>query len=409
MKDFDWKDLIQRGKLVPFFQPILSVELKTVFGYEVLGRLEIEKNLLSLGNFFSNPAISLLQKKEVDRIIKLEALKQFSKQAPKNTKLFLNLSPRLMKEFSESSEDELLFLVHALRELQIPTERIIIEITEEPFESGIESLKIILEEYKKKGFSYAIDDVGSNSSNLDRIGTLEPDIIKIDMRLLKNAVRNRNYYEINLNLSQLAQSLGIPLLYEGIETQDELNQCLNFGAAYLQGFFFQRPEPFLSECSHFTQKITQHISHALEYKKQKISQLISWEQKIEAFLDRFDVENHIHENGQIIEYETIFSMDSCIKRLYVTDQFGNQLSPNYTKTHSFEIQIENDAIGKNWSFRPYFSNHIYESIKYQNQWVMSPIYKDLVNKILIRTISRNLKNGNILFIDVIYDKDDFLK
>ncbi|MCX8000607.1 MAG: EAL domain-containing protein, partial [Leptospiraceae bacterium] len=370
----------------------------------VLGRLQIGDKILSLGGFFADPSISRLFKKEIDRVLRKKAIQLFASQAPHNTKLFLNFSPRLLQDYTESSEDELLFLLQIMREFRLNPERIIIEITEDSFEGRIESLQSIIEEYKKRGFSFAIDDVGSNASNLDRIGTLEPDIIKIDMQLLKKSVVNRSYYEINLNLSQLAQSLGISLLYEGIETQSELNKCLNFGASLLQGFFFQEPQSFFYDCGQFTPKITKHISEALEYKKKSIENLIQWEQKIEALLDSFNIEDHLKENGQIVEYESIFTMDSRIKRLYVTDQYGNQLSPNYTKT-AYYVRVDSDAIGKNWSWRPYFSNHIYESVKYNNQWVISPIYKDILNKILMRTLSRNLSNGNILFIDVIYEEE----
>ncbi|MCX7997829.1 MAG: EAL domain-containing protein, partial [Leptospiraceae bacterium] len=366
MQSLSWENRIQKGNLLPFFQPILSVESKSIYGYEVLGRLQIEGEVLSLGGFFMNPSISQMLKRETDRALRQKAIQLFSNLAPQNTKLFLNISPRLLLDYSESYEDELLFLLQTLKEFQLPPERIILEITEDSFEGGVESLRTILEEYKTRGFSYAIDDVGSNASNLDRIGTLEPDIIKIDMQLLKKSVVNRSYYEINLNLSQLAQSLGISLLYEGIETQEELSKCLNFGASLLQGFFFQEPQSFFHDCSQFTLKITKHISEALKYKKQKIENLIQWEQKIEALLDSFNVENHLKEDGQLVDYESIFVMDSNIKRLYVTDQYGNQISPNYTRTSLKQIQVDSEAIGKNWSWRPYFSNHIYESVKGRN-------------------------------------------
>lgn len=404
MQNENWKDLIKLGRVTAFFQPILSVASKTIFGYEVLGRLEIEGSFLSLGNFFINPKISFSEKQEIDRFIRKKAIELFAKQAPGNTKLFLNISPKNMINYSDSTQDELSFLLQALEEFHVDPQSIIIEITEEPLEAGIESLKSVIEEYKKRGFMFAIDDVGSNSSNLDRIGTLEPDIIKIDMRLLKRSAISRNYYEINLNLSQLAQGLGVFLLYEGIETQEELNISLNFGAAYLQGFFFQEAKPFFHECSEFSKKMSYYISQAVQSKREKIRKKIQWEEYIESLLDQFNIEEHLEIDGQITDYPVIFKIDPCIKRLYITDMEGNQLSPNYTVFEGGGISIETEAIGKNWSWRPYFSHHIYESIKNQNSWVISPIYKDLIDKRLTRTLSKNTNKNHILFIDVIYEE-----
>lgn len=405
MQEWNWVNLLKQGRVVAFFQPIFSVSSKTIYGYEVLGRLAIENNkYLSLGKFFTDNRISHSQRRELDREIQRKALEFFARHAPKNTKLFLNFSPNRMLEYAESSQDELLFLLQSLREFGVSPERIIIEITEEPFEGSLESLKSILEEYKVRGFVFAIDDVGSNSSNLDRIGTLEPEIIKIDMRLLKESTVSRNYYEINLNLSQLAQSLGIYLLYEGIETQEELNISLNFGAAYLQGFFFQEAMPCFYECNEFSEKINYHVSQAIQSKIENIRKKIQWEKNIESRLDQFNVENHFEPNGYIRDYQTIFQIDPHIKRIYITDMEGNQLSPNYTMTREQKINIETHAIGKNWSWRPYFSHHIYESIKNENSWIISSIYKDLSDGNLTRTLSKNIHKNKIVFIDVIYEE-----
>src|SRR6185369_10518064 len=99
------------------------------------------------------------------------------------------------------------------------------------------------------GCAIAVDDVGAESSNLDRIGSFEPDIIKVDAAMLRRSHHNRSFRQVLKGVSSMAEGLGAALLFEGVETQDDLEQSLEFGARYAQGWYFAKagPEPLLRE------------------------------------------------------------------------------------------------------------------------------------------------------------------
>ncbi|HNL73335.1 MAG TPA: EAL-associated domain-containing protein, partial [Leptospiraceae bacterium] len=58
----------------------------------------------------------------------------------------------------------------------------------------------------------------------------------------------------------------------------------------------------------------------------------------------------------------------------------------------------------NWSWRPYFLNHLYESYRQGNPWVISQPYNDIMENLLLRTFSKTFKDRFILFIDVLYEE-----
>lgn len=405
IKTKDWMNLISSGEILPFFQPILSLEDKSIFGYEALGRLRTkEGKILSLGPFFENGWQDLESKLSIDRELRKKALIYFSKKSPFHKKLFLNISPRLMKRYLDSNGSQVPTTIQFIEELEIPPDRIVIEIIEEHLDVNIETLKPLVELYKKKGFLVAIDDVGSKSSNLDRIGSFHPDIIKVDMQMLHRSMFDRNFSEILYNLSHLAQSLGISLLFEGIEQQDEFNKAFSYGARYVQGFLFTEPSIELAEESKFQAKLEQFLSSFFERKNSEILQKIEWEKRIEKLLDGLSLEKNLSPEGFISNYQDVFKIDPSIRRFYITDLKGNQISPNFVRKSENFIFTDYSARFKNWSWRPYFLNHLYNSIKSPNSWIISQPYHDLSENSLLRTFSKTLDSEKIIFFDIVYEE-----
>jgi EAL domain-containing protein (putative c-di-GMP-specific phosphodiesterase class I) len=401
----DWMSIIQVGEVLPFFQPILSIEDKSIFGYESLGRLRTSQgNIVSLGPFFGGDWPSTKYRTDLDRELRRKALIKFSREAPSGTKLFLNVSPRLMKDYLDRKDSVIPITVQLVEELGIEPSRIVIEITEDPLDAHIEVLKPLIDVYKKKGFLIAIDDIGSKSSNLDRIGSFHPDIIKVDMQMLRRSMVDRNYSEIIYNLSLLAQSLGISLLFEGVETQGELEKAMNFGARYIQGYLFREAVGELLERKEFMRKLDDFISEFFQSKTEKMKQKIEWEERIENLLQEIDLENSLESDGSIRNFPSVFAVDPSIRRFYITDDKGNQISPNFVKKSEHIIFMDHSVRQKNWSWRPYFLNHLYGSIKTNNAWVISQPYLDLLENSLLRTFSKTLRDGRILFIDVLYEE-----
>lgn len=406
----EWREWLARGELTPVFQPILSSESTGIYGYELLGRLATPQGLESLGEFFLTHTFGYDEvfylKKKVDEEIRWIALQKFAKEAPPDTKLFLNISPNVLYHALLNLDTNLPQTIRMVREVGLDPSRIVIEITEERFPQNLELLKPVLNLYRKEGFSIAVDDAGSEASNLDRIGLFHPEIIKVDLQMLRRSTFSRNFKEILLNLSKLGESLGSSLLFEGIESKDELYNALNYGARYIQGYYFAKPD--LDFASRFAYR--SEMQSSLEYfhsrKQKELNSQIEWEtiwkNKLSEIVMGFGEEDGIWEWKE--EFTTTVFGDGDFFRMYITNHMGFQVSPNYVRKEGGEMKPDYSFLGKNWSFRPYFFEHLHKSKTSRDAWTLSHIYHDISESMMLRTFARNLSENLILFIDVVVSR-----
>lgn len=412
----DWRNYIETGNLYPAFQPVVSIESGLVYGYEVLGRIEHTRNIAgkekkvesSLGNFFltypnkSYSSESFLRlKKSVDEEIRRLAIEKFAREAEPQASLFLNISPSSIFSYMEIINKDLPLTIQLTRKHGINPKRIIVEITEERIDGNIEVLKPIIDIYRSEGFRIAVDDVGSESSNLDRIGLFHPDIIKVDLQMIRRSVFSRNFKEILFTLSKLGESLGSSLLFEGIEKEDELYNALNYGSRFLQGYYFSEAKREFIDSTNFKQDLNLSLEKYYRKKTNEILKLNAWESKIQKSLSTLDLKYLSLENQDLIK-EHLINSNISFFRLYITDTKGIQVSPNYVKIDDVVSEIS-EYKGKNWSWRPYFFEHKYKSSQNQIDWVISSVYHDISENTFLKTFSKNLEGGFILFIDVIFD------
>lgn len=412
----DWRNYIETGNLFPAFQPVVSIESGLVYGYEVLGRIEHTRNIAgmekkvesSLGNFFltypnkSYSSESFLRlKKSVDEEIRRLAIEKFAREAEPQASLFLNISPSSIFSYMEIINKDLPLTIQLTRKHGINPERIIVEITEERIDGNIEVLKPIIDIYRSEGFRIAVDDVGSESSNLDRIGLFHPDIIKVDLQMIRRSVFSRNFKEILFTLSKLGESLGSSLLFEGIEKEDELYNALNYGSRFLQGYYFSEAKREFIDPTNFKQDLNLSLDKYYRKKTIEIQKLNAWESKIQKSLSTLDL-NFISLESQNSIKDFLSNANISFFRLYITDSKGIQVSPNYVKTDDIVSEIS-EYKGKNWSWRPYFFEHKYKSSQNYIDWVISSVYHDISENTFLKTFSKNLDGGCILFIDVIFD------
>ncbi|WCL48343.1 EAL domain-containing protein [Leptospira sp. GIMC2001] len=410
----EWKNWLKLGDVYPVFQPVVSTETGEIYGYEVLGRYlpEYDDNREpeSMGPFFlasiknrtdSQEFIQL--KKDIDQKIREKALIEFARNQEKSSSLFLNISPMSMKEYLNSKTMELPFTVQVVRKLGIRPDRIIIEITEERLDENLEQIRPIIDIYRREGFRIAVDDVGSESSNLDRIGLFHPDIIKVDLQMLRRSVFSRNFKEILFTLSRLGESLGSSLLFEGIENEEELNNALNYGSRYLQGFYFAKPIKNFLEPKYFSEQLRLALDNFHEKKTREVFETLSWEDKIQNQLS--DVLKYFanYNNSDRIDSSVMNSIESCVFRLYITDEKGFQISPNYYRSVEGRIEEDHSYIGRNWSWRPFFYEHSYKSVVSKKSWMVSSLYHDISENVMLKTFSKNLNNNFILFVDVVFE------
>ena len=99
----------------------------------------------------------------------------------------------------------------------------------------------ILREYKRQGFLTAIDDFGAGYAGLRLLADFQPDLIKLDMDLVRHVDQQRPRQAIARAVIRMAEQMGIRLVVEGVESAGERDFFLHEGVSLFQGYLFSRP------------------------------------------------------------------------------------------------------------------------------------------------------------------------
>lgn len=123
----------------------------------------------------------------------------------------------------------------------MPLDRIIFEFTENERIIDPAHLIRIMREYRHQGFLTAIDDFGAGYSGLNLLAEIQPDLVKLDMALIRGIDQDPRRRSIVSGMLAIARDLGIELICEGIETAGERDALSDLGVELMQGFLFARP------------------------------------------------------------------------------------------------------------------------------------------------------------------------
>lgn len=126
---------------------------------------------------------------------------------------------------------------------KIPAHLIELELTESIFFKELDRLVTILNYLRKKGFLISIDDFGSGYSSLILLKTLPVDILKIDRDFFRQNQMDKQEKTIILSIITMAKGLGLKVLSEGIETEEQVEFLKNNHCDLAQGFWFYQPMP----------------------------------------------------------------------------------------------------------------------------------------------------------------------
>lgn len=235
----DLRLAVNSGRLELNYQPIVSLVSSKVIGFEVLIRWNHNK----LGPLSPNEFIPIAEK--CGLIIPLgewvleESCLQFSKiqqEFPCCEELFfsINISGQQIceKKFPKTIKD-------ILRKNNISPKCIKIEITETSLLECHELLLSNIREIKRQGIGVSMDDFGTGYSSLSYLCKFDFDLLKIDKSFIQSDKSEK--IEIIHAIIVLAHSLGMDVIAEGIESQEQLNELLSLGCKFGQGFLFSKP------------------------------------------------------------------------------------------------------------------------------------------------------------------------
>lgn len=225
--------LIHENHFKYAFQPIISAKTGEVFAYESLMR----PSLPSLKSPLEVLELATLQNRlrDIEKLTWLNSLDFYAKNQEKfgNAKIFINSIPNQLLDPSE------LDYIDTVYGKIFPN--VVLEVIES--EKGEEEIiKGKRERIQKMGGLIALDDFGSGYSNSLALLTITPDLIKMDMDLIRNIDIDIDKQALVQNTIAYANERDIKIVAEGIETEDELRTVIKLGVDYLQGYFLCKPD-----------------------------------------------------------------------------------------------------------------------------------------------------------------------
>ncbi len=212
------------------FQPIVNLETRSIFGYEALVR-----GLNNESAFFILSQVNNDNRYAFDQSCRVRAI-QLASELNLDGMLSINFLPGAVYNPKACINATL----QACSEYGFPTERLMFEVTETE-EIVDNHLKSIFMEYKRQGFMTAFDDFGAGFSNMNLLANFQPDLIKLDMALIRNIHLDSVRRIIVTAILSICEQLSIKVLAEGVETEGEVNCLRELGVTIFQGYYFAKP------------------------------------------------------------------------------------------------------------------------------------------------------------------------
>jgi len=213
------------------FQPIVDVHARSVFAHEALVRgtdgASAQDVLASVspGNQYA-----------FDQACRVRAL-ECAVEAELPALLSINFLPNAVY----NPEHCLRATIAAAARVGWPLANIIFEVTEHEAISDPAHLLNILRTYRARGFLTAIDDFGAGYAGLNLLADFQPDLLKLDIGLIRGIDRDRVRQRIVHHMTGLCADLGVRVIGEGVESVGESSALLDMGVVLQQGYNFARP------------------------------------------------------------------------------------------------------------------------------------------------------------------------
>ena len=142
--------------------------------------------------------------------------------------------------YDSKLEDRLMGILDANH---LTTKDLMLEITESAYADDAKGLTSVVEKLRQKGFKIEMDDFGSGYSSLNMITTLPIDVLKMDMKFIRNMNRDEKSLKLVELVIEIADFLKVPVVAEGVEDKDQLETLKKMGCEIIQGYYFSKPVP----------------------------------------------------------------------------------------------------------------------------------------------------------------------
>jgi EAL domain-containing protein (putative c-di-GMP-specific phosphodiesterase class I) len=213
------------------FQPIIDVDNQDVYAYEALVRGTQGEGAHTILN-----RVNEHNRYSFDQRCRVKAVKLASR-LKLQTRLSINFMPNAVYE----PENCIRTTLAAAKTYNFDTSKLIFELTENEALTDADHLVSIISAYREMGFQVALDDFGAGYSRMNVVIASPPNLIKLDMSLLRGIERNNNQQAVVNGILVMSDQLGSRVIAEGVETIEEYRWLRQREVSLFQGYLFARP------------------------------------------------------------------------------------------------------------------------------------------------------------------------
>lgn len=232
---------LEEGWIQVYYQPIVRAANGCVCDEEALARwIDPEKGYMPPDEF-----IPILENAHLIYRLDLYVLDEILQKIKRSDDAGLYIVPQSvnLSRFDFESCDIVEEIRKRVDNAGVSHDKITIEITESVIGSDFDFMKAQVERFHALGFNVWMDDFGSDYSSLDFLQSIPFDLIKLDMRFMKQFYESEKTRVILTELVRMAMNLGLDTVTEGVEDEAQVEFLREIGCTKLQGYYFCKPIP----------------------------------------------------------------------------------------------------------------------------------------------------------------------
>ncbi len=389
---------MNKDKVFPYYQPIISADKQLIVGYEVLARMQTEEGIVNLGWFFQDKSIPDEYRLELDDYLQSIALDAYM-ETDQSAVMFFNYDADLLLK---DNGETFLKRVEPYRNKGLNLNHIVLELKEEEISEHLNDIKHLFVYLQSIGLRIAIDDLGQSKTNLDQIAMLKPNIVKVNVAFMEEEELPHLYRDVHQSLAMLSRKIGATLLFEGISNFNQLNYSWRNGGRYYQGTYLLSPVPKFVDPMICRDKMQKEFHHFIVFERRKMEAQIAltnkMNQQLKASMKKISETDTYDEMIMLVAKDC----NPFAFRVYICNEEGFQQSSNAEKISTNEWILIEEGRYKNWSWRPYFLENIVR-MNVEKKGILSDLYTDIDQDERIRTYSYPISDSLFLFLDIPYE------
>ncbi|EZH67366.1 hypothetical protein DH09_05385 [Bacillaceae bacterium JMAK1] len=380
--------MMNMDKISPKFQAIFVTGSQKVVGYEVFPYYREERKDYELTSFLNNRSIPEEYRLEVDQHVRRKAFKELATLASGKT-IYVTIRPEL---YAGTILDSL------VEELEPVKDQVVLGILLTDELARWADQKHFTYYLQMSGLRVSMKHTSIKEISMSDIVQVKPDIIEIDMSGIEDDVANVHRELLHV-YTIAASKIGASLLFQGVESFQQLTDAWKHGARFVQGNFLAMKKEAMDHNHSNQDDLVKHFRSFVSFEQNRIQRLLDFtvylDQRVSVVLEQQKTESYDDLALMIGK-----RLEDVSFRVYIVNNVGEQQSANAVQSNGV-WKLDEANRWQNWSWRPYFLENIIR-MNVDGKGVLSVLYKDLTSNEHIRTFSYPITTSEYVFIDIAY-------